>query len=67
MSDEMAIVHQETDKRFGIAITAIQDMVKAVQAERGIAEARIKELENLLGIQKKAGDKNAKKTHTSSV
>lgn len=62
MSDEMMMVHQETDKRFGIAITAIQDMVKAVQAERGIAEARIKELENLLGIQKKAeGDKSAKK------
>ena len=59
MSDS---VKQETDKRFGIAVTAIQDMLRAVQMERGVTDARINELESLLSIQKKAeGDKDAKK------
>ena len=62
MNEEFLILHQETDKRFGIAVTAIQDMLKAVQVERGMTEAKINELENLLSIQKKAeGDKGAKK------
>ena len=62
MSDEMAMRKIETDKRLGIAITAIQDWVNAFQIERGVAEAKLRELENLLGIQKKVeGDKNAKK------
>jgi len=63
MSDEATMIHQETDKRFGIAVTAIQDMLVAVQRERGLVEAKVKELENLLNIQKKAeGDKtHAKK------
>ena len=61
-ADEMAMRKMETDKRFGICITAIQDMINAVQIERGFAEAKVKELENLLGIQKKAeGDKVDKK------
>jgi len=63
MSDEAAMLHQETDKRFGIAITAIQDLLKAIQFERGVAEAKIKEFENLLSIQKKAeGDNKHAKT-----
>jgi hypothetical protein len=63
MSDEAMAIHQETDKRFGIAITAIQDLLKAIQFERGIAEAKIKEFENLLNIQKKAeGDNKHAKT-----
>jgi hypothetical protein len=69
MSDEAMAIHQETDKRFGIAITAIQDLLKAIQFERGIAEAKIKEFENLLSIQKKAeGDnKHAKRQKDSGV
>jgi hypothetical protein len=58
MSDEMTMRKMETDKRFGIAVTAIQDMLVAVQTERGLAEAKVKQLENLLNVQKKAeGDK----------
>jgi len=65
MSDDLTVFRQEVEKRVGIAITAIQDLFGAVRNYIGLMEAKIKELENLLDIQKKAeGDKNAKKSNS---
>jgi len=65
MSDDLTVFRQEVEKRVGISITAIQDLLGAVRNYIGLMEARIKELENLLDIQKKAeGDKNAKKSNS---